>query len=191
LHLPYGGGRMYTSPALMISHAPLHGRYPLAAQQISWWSSAPRRATSRPTAQAAASLCGVPQPSSRGEHSKHPVAACLHMEKDQETHRPTCLALCCINCNLQAACMPSRGVGAVAWGATAGALYVAGADRQLVRLNPADGSVISRFEAGHHPLAALAVTADGARAFAASTAVTAWDPAEQRRLFKYTGHPVS
>jgi U3 small nucleolar RNA-associated protein 5 len=79
---------------------------------------------------------------------------------------------------------------AVAWAETVGALYTAGADRRVVRLDPGNGSVVSRFEAGQHPLAALAVTPDGRRAFAASTAVTAWDPAEQRRLFKYTGHPV-
>ena len=78
----------------------------------------------------------------------------------------------------------------MAWAETAGALYTAGADRQVVRLDPGNGSVVSRFEAGQHPLAALAVTPDGRRAFAASTAVAAWDPAEQRRLFKYTGHPV-
>lgn len=84
-----------------------------------------------------------------------------------------------------------RGVAAVAWAGAAGALYAAGVDRQLVRLDPAEGAVISRFEAGRHQLSALAVTPDGSRAFAASTAVAAWDPAAQRRLCKFTGHPVS
>lgn len=83
------------------------------------------------------------------------------------------------------------GVAAVAWAGAAGALYAAGADRQLVRLDAGNGAVLSSFEAGKFPLSALALTPDGGRAFAASTAVAAWDPAAQRRLFKFTGHPVS
>lgn len=78
----------------------------------------------------------------------------------------------------------------MAWAGRAGALYAAGADRHVVRLDPASGAVVGRFEAGRHPLSALAVTPDGGRAFAASAAVAAWEPQAQRRLFKFTGHPV-
>ena len=98
LHPPHSRPRMHHS-CLMIICAPLHGRYPLAAQQISWWSWAPRQVTSRPTAQAAASLCGVPQPSARGEYLRKPPAGCLHAHgKCQRIcRRPSCRALRCIN----------------------------------------------------------------------------------------------
>ena len=73
----------------------------------------------------------------------------------------------------------------------AGSLYAVGGSTQVVQLAAGNGAVQDRFEAGRHPLSAVAVTADASRAFLASTVVGAWDLSELHRLFKFTGHPVS
>ncbi len=83
-----------------------------------------------------------------------------------------------------------RGVAALAWAPQAAAIFAAGADRQVVRLGAGTGAVAARFDGGKLPLTALAVTPNASHAFAASSAVAAWQPLEQRRLLKFTGHPV-
>lgn len=80
------------------------------------------------------------------------------------------------------------GVGAVAWAPAAGKLLAAGSSKQLVQIAAHNGDVVSAFDAGRYPLTALGVTPDAQCAFVASAAVAAWQPLEQRRLFKFSGH---
>lgn len=84
----------------------------------------------------------------------------------------------------------ARGVGAVAWAPTAGKLFTAGSSKQLVELATLNGDVVSAFDAGRYPLTALGVSPDAQCACIASAAVAVWQPLQQRRLLKFSGHAV-
>lgn len=83
------------------------------------------------------------------------------------------------------------GVGAVAWASEAAGLFAAGSSKQLIQLEAKGGTVVSAFDAGRNPLTALSVTPDARSAFVASAAVAAWQPLEQRRMHKFSGHAAA
>lgn len=78
----------------------------------------------------------------------------------------------------------------MAWAPTAGKLFAAGSSKQLVELATHNGDVESAFDAGRYPLTALGVSPDAQCACLASAAVAVWQPLQQRRLFKFSGHAV-
>jgi hypothetical protein len=85
-----------------------------------------------------------------------------------------------------------RGVTSVSYSTgAAAAIYTAGADGYISKLEPHSGQVTSRVKAGKHGLTGLAVDAAGRKALTGSSSLALWDLQSQERLCKFTGHPVS
>lgn len=85
-----------------------------------------------------------------------------------------------------------RGTTSLAAASTAEGLafIAAGAGGRVVQLQAETGAVQASWQGGRHALTALAAAAANSRVVLSSATVTVWDAAEQKRLFKFSGHAV-
>ena len=83
-----------------------------------------------------------------------------------------------------------REVAALAYSATTGTVYTAGADGHVCELDADSGTVQAKWKAGKTPLTALAASADGDRLLAAGASLSLWDLASHERMGKMSGHAV-
>lgn len=86
-----------------------------------------------------------------------------------------------------------RGITSLAAASAAeGPAFIAvGAGGRVVQLQAATGAVQTSWQGGRHALTAVAAAAAASRVVLSSATVTVWDTAEQKRLFKFSGHAVS
>ena len=59
-----------------------------------------------------------------------------------------------------------------------------------MQLSAATGAIQDGWDAGKHPLAAIALSSDGSRAVLAGALVDVWDPAAKARVLRFSGHAV-
>jgi len=72
-----------------------------------------------------------------------------------------------------------------------GPAFVAlGGQHSIVQLSAASGAIQDSWEAGKHPLSAMAMSHDGSRCVLAGALVDVWDPATKARGFRFSGHAV-
>lgn len=70
------------------------------------------------------------------------------------------------------------------------AFVAVGAGGRVLQLHAESGAVQASWLAGSHALTALAAAPANSRLLLSSATVTVWDVAEQKRLFKFSGHSV-
>jgi hypothetical protein len=81
-------------------------------------------------------------------------------------------------------------VAALAYSATTGTVYTAGADGHVCELDADSGAVQANWKAGKTPLTALAASADGDRLLVAGASLSLWDLASHERMGKLSGHAI-
>ena len=84
-----------------------------------------------------------------------------------------------------------RGVLALSCSSSAdGLIYVSGASRQIISLDPTTGEVKSSFEGSKNAISCLALSPDGSSAFLGGSNLSLWDLSSQEKKAKFTGHPT-
>ncbi len=72
-----------------------------------------------------------------------------------------------------------------------GPAFVAlGGQHSIVQLSAASGAIQDSWEAGKHPLSAMAMSHDGSQCVLAGALVDVWGPATQARVLRFSGHAV-